>query len=80
MITAEITVREPAEPAAAALYQAAQPELMNTPRTILMARQEKDAVIFTIESKDSTAFRAGVNAVIQIITVFEKMSQLNRIN
>lgn len=76
MITADITVKTPA---AAALYQAALPELMNTPRAKIAARREPGAVLFSIESKDSAAFRAGVNAVIQIITIFEKMSQLNQV-
>lgn len=70
MITAEIVVNDNA---ADALYQAALPELMTTPRTAITAQQEKGAVRFRIESKDATSFRAGMNALIQIITIFEKM-------
>ena len=76
MITAAITVTDPA---ATALYQAAVPELMNTERTTISARHEKetDAVVFTLSSKDTTAFRAATNGLIHIITVFEKMKQVS---
>ncbi|MDO8642805.1 MAG: KEOPS complex subunit Pcc1 [Candidatus Woesearchaeota archaeon] len=73
MITADIVVDEPA---ADALYQAALPELMTTERAAITARAEKNRVIFTIKSQDATAFRAGMNTLIQILTVFEKMKKI----
>lgn len=70
MITAEIVVNDNA---ADALYQAALPELMTTARMAVTAKCEKGAVHFRVTAQDATAFRAGMNALIQIITIFEKM-------
>ncbi len=76
MITAEITVTEKQ---AAALYQAAVPELFANDRTQITARQEKENVLFSITAQDATAFRATMNALTQILAVFEKMKKIEAV-
>lgn len=72
MITATINVDDPR------LYEVVQQEAFKTERTGFTVAQENNQVVFKIEAKDATAFRAAFNSITQMLTVYENMKGLGK--
>ena len=54
------------------IYNALLPEIGKQNRSQIKVKKDKD-LTFEITSKDFTAFRASMNSVMQMLTVFFKM-------
>jgi len=69
--SAEIRVRENKD-----LLNCFVPEKFEKERTSYKVKKIKNNVVFEIKSKDIAAFRATVNSITQMLTVYEKMKKI----
>ncbi len=66
MITATIVVKDPhAGPCI-------EPDLKNNDRSTISVTTDKDTTTFEVCANDATAFRASMNSITQLLSVFEK--------
>ena len=77
-IKAEIVVEEKEN--INALHNAIKPEIIDKERTQLKIEKQDDKVVMNIDSKDAVAFRATINSISQMLSVFEKMKNIKKDN
>jgi len=66
MITAKITVQDPkAGPCI-------EPDLKNNERSTVLVSTTTEHTTFEVNAKDATAFRAKMNSITQLLSVYEK--------
>jgi len=70
MYSAEIQVQDPK------IYECLVSESMVYDRSSLEIKDFKEYTLITIKANDAVAFRASINAVTQLLTVFEKIKNL----
>jgi len=59
------------------LYDCFQPEVLKGNRTSVELKKEKEYLLFKIKAKDSVALRAIMNSISKLLTVYEKMGNIN---
>ena len=66
MITAKITVQDPH------VGPCIEPDLKNNERSTITVTTTEDSSTFDVSASDATAFRASMNSITQLLSVFEK--------
>jgi len=62
------------------IYESFQTEVNEKDRSKLNIKKEKDYVLFEVEAKDSIALRATLNMITKLLTVYEKVEEINNEN
>jgi len=66
MIVAKISVQDPK------VGPCIEPDLINNNRSTITVSIDKEHTIFEVQAKDATAFRASMNSITQLLSVYEK--------
>lgn len=69
----KIKARIEVEGDAEKIYKAFKPELIKKERSEYTIKKFKNRVVFDITAKDPVALRATMNAITQMLTVYQKM-------
>jgi len=62
------------------IYRCFSTESMEKERSNFSIRKSKNKVVFEIKAKDAVAFRATMNMITQLLTVYEKVKKIEHEN
>ena len=75
-LKAEITIDNDVD----LLYESFKPELKEWKRSTIKVKKNKDSLQFNIQAQDATSFRATLNSITGLLSVYDKTHNLIKKN